>query len=56
MTLPRSGQTVHLMTWRDGLRVLWDMRRQEGRNAAELAFYTTDDLRLLYQITDDDTI
>jgi hypothetical protein len=29
------------------------LRRTEGRNAAELKFYTTDDLRQLYQAGDE---
>ena len=56
MTVPLPGQTVHSMTWRDALRVRRDMRRQEGRNVAELALYTTDALRDLYRKEDDDLI
>jgi len=56
MTVPTSGQTVHLMGYRDMLRVRWDMRRKEGRNARELELYTTDDLRRLYQATNEGTI
>jgi hypothetical protein len=56
MTVPKPGQTVHLMSWRDALRVRWDMHRKEGRNARELQLYTTDDLRRLYQKTNDDPI
>lgn len=49
MTIPKPGQTIHLMSYRDVLRELWAMRCKEGRNARELKFYTTDDLRRLYQ-------
>jgi hypothetical protein len=56
MTIPNPGQTVHLMNWRDVLRVRWDMHRTEGRNARELKLYTTDDLRRLYQETNDNSI
>lgn len=56
MTMPQPGQTVHMMTKRDVLRVLWDMRRKEGRNVRELELYTTDDLRDLYQETKGDSI
>lgn len=56
MTIPSPGQTVHLMSCRDVLRVLWHMRRNEGRNIRELELYTTDDLRRLYQATNDDQI
>ena len=56
MRLPRAGQTVHTMTASDVLRVLLAMRQREGRNVAELALYTTDDLRRLYQATNDDPI
>jgi hypothetical protein len=57
MTIPRPGQTVHLMSRLDMLRVRRDMHRKEGRNARELAeLYTTDDLRRLYQGTNDDPI
>ena len=51
MIVPKPGQTVHLMSWRGVLRTLWDMYRREGRNIRELEFYTTDDLRRLYQAT-----
>jgi hypothetical protein len=41
----------------DVCRVLLDMHRREGRNARELfLLYTTDDLRRLYQDTNDDPI
>lgn len=56
MAIPASGQTVHVMGWRDVLRVRWVMRREEGRNVCELGLYTTDDLRRLYQATNDDPI
>jgi len=56
VTIPSHGQTVHLMGYRDLLRVLWDMRCKEGRNVCELGLYTTDDLRRLYQTTNDDSI
>jgi len=56
MTAPRSDQTVHLMSYRDVLRARWDMHRNEGRNVRELKLYTTDDLRRLYQATNDDPI
>jgi hypothetical protein len=56
MTIPRPGQTVHLMSWLDVLRVRRDMHRKEGRNARELELYTIDDLRQLYQATNDDLI
>ena len=56
MTIPNPGQTVHLLRWRDVLRVLWDMHRKEGRNVRELELYTIDDLRRLYQSTNDDLI
>jgi hypothetical protein len=56
MTIPSSGQTVHLMNWRDVLRVRREMRRKEGRNSAELTLYTTDDLRRLYQEKGEDLI
>jgi hypothetical protein len=56
MTVPKSGQTVHMMDRRGVLRVLWDMRRKEGRNVRELEFYTTDDLRRLYQTETADLI
>jgi len=49
ITVPGPGQTVHLLTKRGVLGVLWNMRRDEGRNVHELKFYTTDDLRRLYQ-------
>ena len=38
MTVPSSGQTVHLMGCRDVLRVWWDMHRKEGRNVRELDY------------------
>lgn len=41
------------MNWWDVLRV---RRAIAGRNAFELQLYTTDDLRRLYQGTDDDPI
>ena len=56
MTIPRPGQTVHLMNWFDVVRVRLHMHRKEGRNVRELALYTTDDLRRLYQETNDDLI
>jgi hypothetical protein len=56
MTVPSPGQTVHLLSWRDVLRVRWNMHRKEGRNVRELGLYTTDDLRRLYQATNDDPI
>ena len=56
MTIPQSGQSIHLMNWRDRLCVLWKMRRKEGRNVRELALYTTDDLRRLYQTELNDLI
>jgi hypothetical protein len=56
MTIPRPGQTVHLMSRLDVLRVRRDMHRKKGRNARELELYTTDDLRRLYQGTNDDLI
>lgn len=49
MTLPLSGQTVHMMSKLDVIRVLLSMHRKEGRNVHELKLYTTDDLRRLYQ-------
>lgn len=54
MTLPLSGQTVHMMTWLDVMRVLWNMRRKEGCNVRELELYTTDDLQRLYQAKKND--
>jgi hypothetical protein len=54
--VPQPGQTVHLMSWFDVLRVRWDMQRKEGRNVRELALSTTDDLRRLYQATNDELI
>ena len=56
MTVPRLGQTVHLMSCRDVLRVWWNMHRTEGRNIRELELYTTDDLRRLYQSANEDPI
>jgi hypothetical protein len=56
VTIPSHGQTVHLMGYRDVLRVVWGMHRKEGRNVCELELYTTDDLRRLYQTTGDDSI
>ena len=56
MTIPGPGQTVHLMGYRDALRVWRDMCRKGGRNIRELELYTTDDLRQLYQASDDATI
>jgi hypothetical protein len=56
MAIPSAGQTVHLMSWGDVLRVWWHMHRHEGRNVRELELYTTDDLRRLYQATNDDPI
>ena len=45
----KPGQSVHMMTRMDVLRVRWGMHRNEGRNVHELKLYTTDDLRKLYQ-------
>lgn len=56
VSVPKAGQTVHLMNWRDMLRVVWDMRSKEGRNVRELELYTTDNLRQLYHSTSDDPI
>lgn len=56
MTALSPSQTVHLMSRCDVLRVLWDMNHKEGRNVRELELYTTDDLRQLYQATNDDPI
>jgi hypothetical protein len=56
VTIPRPGQTVHLMSCRDVLRVWWDMHHKDVRNVRELELYTTDDLRRLYQATNDDPI
>jgi hypothetical protein len=56
MNIPSPGQTVHLMDFRDVLRVWWDLYRNGGRNVRELDLYTTDDLRRLYQATNDDPI
>lgn len=56
MTIPNSRQTVHLLNRRDVLRVVRNMRREEGRNVRELELYTTDGLRQLYQATNDDPI
>lgn len=56
MTVPAPNQTVHLMSWRGVLRVYWDMHRKEGRTVRELDLYTTDDLRRLYQKTDNELI
>lgn len=56
MTVSGPRQTVHLLNWRGLLRVLLDMRKDEGRNLRELDLYTTDNLRQLYQATDDDLI
>ena len=53
MSIPRSGQTVHLMTWLDVVRVRHAIER---RNVFELQLYTTDDLRRLYQDNIDDLI
>jgi hypothetical protein len=44
------------MSFRDALRVWWDMHCKEGRNARELELYTTDDLRRMYQVINDDPI
>ena len=52
MTVPRPGQSVHMMNWWGVLRVLLHMHRKEGRNVHELRLYTTDDLRRLYQAPD----
>jgi len=56
MAIRNSAQTVHLMGWCDVLRVLWEMRAKEARNVLELKFYTTDELRRLYQTTDSSSI
>lgn len=56
MTIPGPNQTVHMMSWCGVLRVCWDMQHKEGRNVHELELYTTDDLRRLYQTTNDDLI
>jgi hypothetical protein len=48
--MPQPGQTVHLMTWRDDLRVL---RQLDPRERRELKLYATDDLRHLYRSNDD---
>lgn len=56
MVIPTPKQTIHLMTLWEALRVRIDMRRNEGQNARELELYTTDDLRRLYQNTDDDLL
>lgn len=53
MSIPRSDQTVHLMTWCDVLRV---RHRIEGRNKLELQLYTTDDLRRRYQENGDGSL
>jgi hypothetical protein len=53
MTIPKPGQTVHLMNYCDVLRELRAMRSKEGRNVRELQLYTTDDLRRLYQAPGD---
>jgi len=45
MTIPRDGQTVHLLTRWDVLRVVLDLHRKEGRNVHELRLYAIDDLR-----------
>ena len=55
-TVPGPGQTVHLMNWLGVLRMRWDTRRKGGRNVSELALYTTDELRHLYQKTSGDLI
>jgi hypothetical protein len=44
------------MSCRDVLRLWWEMHRTERRNVRELELYTTDDLRRLYQATNDDPI
>jgi hypothetical protein len=44
------------MKWADVLRERRKMHREEGRNVRELKFYTTDDLRRLYQETKGDVI
>jgi hypothetical protein len=56
LTVPTPGQTVHLMSWLGVLWVRWNTGRTEGRNVRELALYTTDDLRHLYQQTEGDLI
>jgi hypothetical protein len=55
MTVPLPGQTVHIMTWLDVPRVWWDLHK-EGRNVREMALYTTDDLRRIYQTMQGDEI
>jgi hypothetical protein len=50
MSVPLPGQTIHLMNWRDVLRVRCCI---EGRNKLELQLCTTDDLRRRYQETSD---
>lgn len=44
------------MSWYGGLFVLWRMYRNERRNFSELKLYTTDNLRQLYQATNDNPI
>jgi hypothetical protein len=56
MTIPKSGQTVHMMTLWEAMRVQRNTRREGGRNASELELYTTDDLRRMYQAMNDDLI
>jgi hypothetical protein len=56
MAVPAPGQTVHLMNWLGVLRVRWETHRKEGRNVRDLALYTTDDLRHLYQRANEDPI
>ncbi len=46
MTVPGPGQTVHLLTWWNVITTRWKIN---GRNAAELALHTTDDLRRAYR-------
>jgi hypothetical protein len=55
MTIPGPGQSIHLMTRRDVLRVKWDIHRKERRIVREFQLYTLDDLRERYQTTKDAT-
>lgn len=56
MTIPTSGQTVHLMRPWNILQVVLELHRKEGRNSAELRLYALDDLRRLYQNEQTDII
>lgn len=53
MAIPKSDQTVHLLNFWNVLCLNWKM---DGRNVRELALYTTDDLRRLYQASDDNPV